>query len=130
MSDEIISSNPEEIGKFMADCLQEFTAEKTEELKTIIKKDSSECAKKVRQDAPKDTGKYAKGWQSSLTDENPFTVTYTINNKTKPTLSHLLENGWVQRPTGKRIKGHPHINQNCEDTGEKIEKDIEALENK
>ncbi len=130
MSDEILTDDPETIGKFMVDCLQEFTEQKTEELKKIIKKDSSKCAAKVRQDAPKDTGKYAKGWTSSKTDENPFNITYTIKNTTKPTLSHLLENGWVQLPTGKRIAGRPHINQNCEDTSEQIEKEIEALGDK
>ena len=126
--DNITTSNPEDITAFICDSLQEFSKEKTEELKKIIKKESSECAKQISNDSPKRTGKYAKGWTSSKTDENSFNVTYTVHNTTKPSLTHLLENGYIHANTGKRVVGKPHINQNCEDTGERISEDIKELE--
>ena len=107
----------------IAASLQQFSDEKTKEIKDIITDKSKELASNIKRDSPRrktNGGKYAKGWIATKDYENNLNIQYTIHNKTDYQLTHLLENGHALR-NGGRVEGIPHIAPNCE----KIEKEID-----
>ncbi len=57
---------------------------------------TKELLSDIRDDSPVRTGVYKKGWK-----RKKLTYVYTVYNKTKPSLTHLLEYGHVCK-TGKR----------------------------
>lgn len=65
-------------------------------------------AKKLRQVSPKKSGDYAKGWTVKTEKEFRQPTKYTIHNKNKPWLAHLLEKGHATRDGG-RTKPIVHI---------------------
>lgn len=77
---------------------------------TIIesaKEVGEEGKNKLKQTSPKRTGKYRQGWRLK-TKEGATFVHCTIHNATRYQLTHLLENGHLNRD-GSRTKGLPHI---------------------
>ena len=55
---------------------------------------AKEAAEKLKATSPRKTGEYAQGW----TVKNDFdNKTYTVYNKAKPSLTHLLENGHLEK---------------------------------
>lgn len=78
------------------------------------KRAAQDCAKDLRRTSPKKTGKYAKGWTSKLTSKSVLgTEIYTVHNRAKPGLTHLLEHGHLKvlfgNRTTERVAGIPHI---------------------
>lgn len=75
---------------------------------------SKEAVKRIKADSPSKTGEYAKGWTRKVNRKNSIDE-YTIYNKKKPQLTHLLEKGHEVRPEptsqGKKdfVKGRTHI---------------------
>lgn len=61
----------------------------------------------IKADSPRRTGEYAKGWTRKK-EKQQGAISYTIYNKNKPTLTHLLEYGHAKRGGG-RVEGKPHI---------------------
>ena len=61
----------------------------------------------IKADSPRRTGEYAKGWARKK-EKQQGAISYTIYNKNKPTLTHLLEYGHAKRGGG-RVEGKPHI---------------------
>ncbi len=104
----------------IAASLQEFSDEKTKEIKEIITDKSKELAENIKNDSPKKSGKYAKGWTSKKLSEDNLNISYVVYNKNKPQITHLLENGHANRD-GSRTEGIPHIEPNCE----KIETELD-----
>ncbi len=70
-------------------------------------KAGKEAAKTLRETSPKKDGKYAKGWTTKTENERMRTVTI-VYNKSKPSLTHLLEFGHAN-DNGGRTPAHPHI---------------------
>lgn len=68
---------------------------------------STQCVKQLRGTSPKRTGSYAKGWTKKLS-KTKHSVTASVYNKAKPSLTHLLENGH-QKAKGGRVEGVAHI---------------------
>lgn len=91
----------------------ETTAEQMNEIADSV---SKETLQKVRDASPvrkKNGGGYKKGWARKA-DKSKAVNEYTIYNKTKPQLTHLLEKGHAVKPDpgpGKktRVEGRPHI---------------------
>lgn len=83
----------------------------TEEVSKAIEKEVNETAKKVRKDAadnsPVDSGEYKKGWARKKSTKGGR-IQYTIYNKEKPSLVHLLEFGHA-KVNGGRVPAIPHL---------------------
>lgn len=84
--------------------------------KNIIENLAGDVQKRVQQKSPKSPKKYkkyAKGWK--VKKEHEYGNTYfVVTNTTKPQLTHILENGTVQRKTKSganrgAVKKQPHI---------------------
>jgi len=82
---------------------------------------ATELAANLKADSPKNTGKYSKGWKVTR-DGN----TFITHNKTRPTLTHLLENGHMTR-SGRRVAGKPHIAPNEQKAVQKFEEKVREI---
>lgn len=97
----------EDITIQMHKIMDEVSKEAEEALKKGIATVSRETASKLKSSSPRRTGKYASGW--TVRQEKDGAVVY---NRTKPRLTHLLENGHVIRNakgTYGRVSGRKHI---------------------
>lgn len=92
--------------------LQRFSNYVAEEVEASAKKVSKQAVQQLKANSPTGDyaggGSYAKGWRVKKVGNN-----YTVHNATDYQLTHLLENGHVNRD-GSRTPAHPHI--------EKVEK--------
>lgn len=68
---------------------------------------AKETAKEIKNNAPRKTGEYATGITSKLTTKGRNGKTFTVYNKNKPQLTHLLEHGHA-KVNGGRVSGTPH----------------------
>lgn len=98
----------------MMDILNQFDDELKEETKKAFKDTGRDTSKNLRATSPKGTSNrhYANGWTYKMTGFG-MNVDVTIYNRTKPGLTHLLENGhqiydWHGRNHG-RTRAIKHI---------------------
>lgn len=99
----------------------------TKKAKSICRNQAKECAEKIASDAPKDTGKYAKGWTTKKIYENPESVETIVYNKTKPTLTWLLEKGHCDANGNRVAAAKPHILNNFEDQAKAIYEKMKSI---
>ena len=90
--------------------LKAYTDDVTKGIEKEVKDTTKKIKDGIKADSPRDTGDYAKGW-SQKKDGKGGQLSYTIYNKNKPSLTHLLEKGFTRR-NGKRQSGIPHIRIN------------------
>ena len=89
--------------------LQEYSELADDEMKKAVRKTANSVKKEISVNAPKDTGKYAKSWRASLTEERSHAIHMTVHaNPPEYRLAHLLEKGHGKR-SGGRVSGKPHI---------------------
>lgn len=84
-----------------------YTDDVTEAIEKEVDQTSKEMMQEIRNTSPRKVGNYAKGWTRKKEGEGGK-VKYTIYNKNKPYLTHLLENGHAKRGGG-RVAARPHI---------------------
>ena len=88
--------------------------EYTEDVSKAVEKEVTDTAKAVQKgiqnDSPVDKGDYKKGWTRKKKSKGGQ-IEYTIYNKNKPGLVHLLENGHA-KVNGGRVAGMPHVRKN------------------
>lgn len=92
-----------DLSKEIAKALSIYTSEVTEgleEAKTMVAKNT---VKHLKNNSPEDTGDYAKGWSRKKVGTAEI-----VYNRTDYQLTHLLENGHVNRD-GSRTQAIPHI---------------------
>lgn len=92
----------------MKELLDEINKDIERSAKTNIQTVAKESAQKLRNSSPKRTGEYAQGWGVKRLGELDV-VTY---NKSKPGLTHLLENGHIirnKKGVFGRAPAHKHI---------------------
>ena len=113
------------LGATIAESLQEFSDEKMKEIKEILSEKAKELAENIKKDSPKRPGggRYAKGWTATKEHEDNLNISYVVHNKTDWQLTHLLENGHMNRD-GSRTEGIPHIEPNCQKIESEIDKEI------
>lgn len=87
-----------------------------EDLNEVADEVADDAVSKLKRTSPERTGDYAKGWNKKKKGNNR-----TVHNATHPQLTHLLENGHVNRD-GSRTRSYPHIKPVEED----IIKDFEV----
>lgn len=90
--------------------LKDYSDEVQEEMVRAVDSVSKEALQKLKNDSPKLTGAYAKGWKRKRVRDR-LATSYTLYNE-RYYLTHLLENGHVIRNakgTYGRAPAHPHI---------------------
>lgn len=103
--------------------LGQYTANINEALDKAMKTTSSDAVKRLKSTSPSDSGKYIKGWK--VKHEKG---TYTIYNKDRYQLTHLLENGHDVVVNGKKVgraPAKPHIKNVEEWVQTEVEKRLE-----
>lgn len=88
--------------------LNEYADEVEAKTQTVMTEIAQDTASELTQLSPKNTGEYSKGWTYTMQTNSLGTVKVRVYNSTKPTLTHILENGYVAR-NGRRIAGQKHI---------------------
>lgn len=85
--------------------------EYTEDVSAAIERELDETSQAVLEDikeaSPRKSGDYKKGWRRKK-EGTGGSIKYTIHNKDKPGLVHLLEFGHA-KVGGGRVEGRPHV---------------------
>lgn len=96
------------LGKEIMKYLSEYTNDISEVVEIVSNKVGKDATNELKQESPKLTGDYAKGWRLKKDKIGKNRYTVKIYNKTDYQLTHLLEFGHVTR-NGGRTKANPHI---------------------
>lgn len=116
-----------DVSKELAEILEEYHGELDDAIETVFSDVARETKAMLKSTSPRSNsgGKhYANGW---TVDINKRAKTTTVYNKTKPGLTHLLENGHAvknQFGTWGRVDGRPHIKPAEEWANAQIERRI------
>lgn len=103
--------------------LKFYTDEVVAKGNKILKANSKKLAEKISQDSPEDSGEYKNGWKVATVKDNAFSTEYIVYQSKKSSLTHLLENGHLNRD-GSRTEGKKHINDNADKIIEQTESEI------
>ena len=104
--------------------LDEYADVTTEQVKRAVRKAGNTVRKEIQQNAPKNTGDYAKSWAVKKVRESSHTLELVVHSKNRYQLTHLLEFGHCLR-NGGRTRAVPHIAPAEEKGIEQLEKMIE-----
>lgn len=104
--------------------LQEYADLATDDMKKAVRKAGTAVKKEIQQNAPSDTGAYAKSWAVKNTKETANSLEVTVHSKNRYQLAHLLEYGHAKRGGG-RTAAKPHIASAEEKGVRQLEEEIE-----
>ena len=104
--------------------LDEYADVTTEQVKKAVRKAGNTVRREIQENAPKNTGDYAKSWAVKKVRESPRTLELVVHSKNRYQLTHLLEFGHCLR-NGGRTRAIPHIAPAEEKGIEQLEKQIE-----
>ena len=96
----------------------------TEQVKKAVRKAGNTVRREIQENAPKNTGDYAKSWAVKKVRESSHTLELVVHSKNRYQLTHLLEFGHCLR-NGGRTRAMPHIAPAEEKGIEQLEKMIE-----
>lgn len=112
----------------MAETVMKGLAEYAElaagDMKKAVKKAGAAVRKEIQENAPKDSGSYAKSWASKAAKETANTLEIMVYSKNRYQLAHLLEFGHAKRGGG-RVPGKSHIAPAEENGIRQLEAEIE-----
>ena len=116
-----------DIAEEIAKELQAYTVEVQIKVEKAAKRIGREAISKLKETSPRGHGKehYADGWKARL-EKSDMGFHITIYNAKKPGLTHLLENGHLNRD-GSRTKAFPHIKAVQDEANEKLVREIEKI---
>lgn len=117
------------LAKEVVKALNEYKDVAEEDFEEVAKSVAKEGAKKLKATSPKGSGKgrkghYANGWGVTYERKGNGKFRFTVHNKKKPGLAHLLEHGHQLRQGG-RAKAIVHIKPVEEWCNEEFEKRTE-----
>ena len=104
--------------------LDEYADVTTEQVKKAVRKAGNTVRREIQENAPKNTGDYAKSWAVKKARESSHTLEVVVHSKNRYQLTHLLEFGHCLR-NGGRTRAMPHIAPAEEKGIEQLEKMIE-----
>ncbi|SNY19408.1 Bacteriophage HK97-gp10, putative tail-component [Orenia metallireducens] len=105
--------------------MKNYTEDVSEGIEKEALKTANEARDELKQTSPKNTGEYADGWSRKKTGRGDE-VGHTVYNKEKPQLTHLLEDGHLNRD-GSRTPGQKHIEPVEEKYNQLFEKRVEEI---
>lgn len=104
-------------------------ADYTADVTAAIEREMDRTAKAVLDDtkanSPVRTGEYKKGWSRRKRTEWGA-IRHVIYNRTKPSLTHLLEYGFTHT-SGKRVEGRPHLRPAYDKHVPEMERNIKEI---
>ena len=106
--------------------LDEYADVTTEQVKKAVRKAGNTVRREIQENAPKNTGDYAKSWAVKKVRESSHTLEVVVHSRNRYQLTHLLEFGHCLR-NGGRTRAMPHIAPAEEKGIEQLEKQIESL---
>ena len=106
--------------------LDEYADVTTDQVKKAVRKAGNTVRREIQENAPKNTGDYAKSWAVKKVRESSHTLELVVHSKNRYQLTHLLEFGHCLR-NGGRTRAMPHIAPAEEKGIEQLEKQIESL---
>ena len=109
----------DELAVEITQAIADYTEDVAAAIEAEVEVTSQVIVEEIRANSPRKTGDYAKGW-TRRKSQQPGSISYTIHNRSKPQLTHLLEHGHAKR-NGGRVEGRPHI-------GPAVDKHIPAME--
>lgn len=105
-----------------------FDSAVKEKVKRAARKATRQAVEELKQTSPKRTGEYAESWTSAATNETKAETTYTVYAAApKYRITHLLENGHINKKTGKRTAPIPHISTAEENAIENFMQELEGI---
>lgn len=108
-----VECNVNDIYSAITKMVQENVDENERIMAENVKKAGQDCAKELRSTSPKKYGGYAAGWKNNFKGGDYGHAVSIVANHSKPTLTHLLENGhelWMHgHDTGRRVRAIKHI---------------------
>lgn len=103
--------------------LKEYADLASDDVKKAVRKAGNTVRKEISENAPKDTGAYAKSWSVKKTKETSNSLEVTVYSKNRYQLAHLLEHGHAKRGGG-RVVARPHIAQAEQSAVETLDSEI------
>lgn len=103
--------------------LKEYADLVSDDVKKAVRKAGNTVRKEIFENAPKDTGAYAKSWSVKKTKETSNSLEVTVYSKNRYQLAHLLEHGHAKRGGG-RVAARPHIAQAEQSAVETLDSEI------
>lgn len=107
--------------------LNEYGKEVREEVEELADEVAGETLKEIKANSPVDKGSYKKGWRKKAEVSALGKKTITVYNATDYQLTHLLENGHLNRDGTTRAAPIKHIKPVEEKAVEKFEKGVEEI---
>ena len=103
--------------------LKEYADLASDDVKKAVRKAGNTVRKEISENAPKDTGAYAKSWSVKKTKETSNSLEVTVYSKNRYQLAHLLEHAHAKRGGG-RVAARPHIAQAEQSAVETLDSEI------
>ncbi len=123
------SIRPEQLASAVMEGLKEYTDLAADDMKKAVRKAGTSVRKEIQQNAPADTGAYAKSWAVKKEKETSDSLQLIVHSKNRYQLAHLLEHGHAKRGGG-RVAGKAHIAPAEENAVRQLEEEIErSLQN-
>jgi hypothetical protein len=104
-------TNPENMAEEINRVLRAYAADVSRNLEVVTKETAMALAHELKTTSPKRKkhgGAYQKGWTQKKTGKGQNKSVYTVYNKTRYQLTHLLEHGHAKIGGG-RVPAYPHI---------------------
>jgi len=118
----------DQLANAIMDTLLDYADAATEDVKQAVKETADSVRDEIRQNAPRNTGDYAKSWAAKKQKESSSALSLVVHSRNRYQLTHLLEFGHAKRGGG-RVSAQPHIAQAEEHGIERLEENIrKALE--
>lgn len=105
--------------------LKEYAEITSDKVKSAVKNAGETAVSEIKNNAPRNKGRYAKSWSVKATKENSDLLVLTVYSRDHYRLTHLLEFGHAKR-NGGRVPAQPHIALAEEKSVKKLEEEIKA----